>query len=210
LERGILNFCVPGDPLMSDTSAELLGRFRDGDELAAAEMFHRYLERLTVLARSRLSPKLAARTDPEDIVQSAYRSFFLGARRGQFSWRRSGDLWRILAAITLHKVYRHAKHHMAAKRAVDAESRPPLALEWFDRAVSREPTPEEALAFADELQSFMQQLDRLQRRVLELRLQGEQIADIAADTDRSERTIRRTLQLIREKLISRFGVERNE
>ena len=63
------------------TSLVLLERFRGGDDLAAAEIFNRYFGRLTALARSRLSPRLARRTDPEDIVLSVYRSFFVAARR---------------------------------------------------------------------------------------------------------------------------------
>ena len=62
------------------TSLVLLERFRGGDDLAAAEIFDRYFQRLTALARSRLSPRLAQRTDPEDIVLSVYRSFFVDAR----------------------------------------------------------------------------------------------------------------------------------
>ena len=64
------------------TSLVLLERFRGGDELAAEALFARYFERLTALARSRLSPRLARRTDPEDIVLSVYRSFFVEAQRG--------------------------------------------------------------------------------------------------------------------------------
>ena len=65
---------------MNEKTADLVTRYREGDELAAQELFARYVERLTRLARSRLSPKLSSRFDPDDVVLSAYRSFFLGAR----------------------------------------------------------------------------------------------------------------------------------
>src|SRR5205814_774469 len=84
-------------PLMSDTpSAELVARCRRQDEAAAEELFRRYAGRLTALARARLSRALAARVGPEDVVQSAYRSFFLLARGGDVLLRESGDLWRLL------------------------------------------------------------------------------------------------------------------
>ena len=57
---------------LNGTSFILLERFRDGDESAAEALFSRYFERLTALARSRLSARLASRTDPEDIVMSVY------------------------------------------------------------------------------------------------------------------------------------------
>jgi RNA polymerase sigma factor (sigma-70 family) len=188
-----------------EPSAELLARFRDGEEDAAAELFGRYVERLTALARSRLSPRLAVRADAEDIVLSAYRSFFVGARNGRFSLTRGGDLWRLLVSITLHKLYRQAKHHSADLRAISAER--PLGQNdaEFPPAVDREPTPDEAVALQDELEWVMAQLGPFERRVLELRLQGEQLAEIAVETGRSERTVRRALATIRELMQVRLG-----
>ena len=49
-------------------SAELLVRWTGGDQAAAREIFERYVDRLTRLARARLSAKLAARLDPDDVV----------------------------------------------------------------------------------------------------------------------------------------------
>ena len=46
-------------------------------------LFNRYAGRLTALARLRLSHAVAARVDAEDVVQSAYRSFFVLARNGK-------------------------------------------------------------------------------------------------------------------------------
>jgi RNA polymerase sigma factor (sigma-70 family) len=195
-----------GPTELHGTSAELFTRYQDGDDEAAEEIFHRYLERLTRLARSRLSPRLASRTDPEDVVLSAWRSFFLGARAGKFALRRSGDLWRLLASITLHKVYRHARRHTAERRSVVVEQSLERMQEFLP-ARNQEPSPEEALALADELETVMTQLDAFGRRVLELRLQGETLAAIAADTGRSERTVRRMLAHLRELLAQRLEAE---
>jgi RNA polymerase sigma factor (sigma-70 family) len=185
------------------TSLVLLERYRDGDDRAADALFARYFERLTLLARSRLSPRLASRTDPEDIVLSAYRSFFVGVRAGRFALGRGGDLWRLLASITKHKLLRQARHERADRRSFDAEI--PLDRAEEDRLAVRhpEPTPEEAVALADELEWVLSQLDALGRRVLELRLQGARLSEIAEDTGRSERTTRRTLARIRDILAGR-------
>ena len=186
------------------TSAELLLRCEKGDEDAADELFARYVERLTRLARARLSPRLARRTDPDDVVMSAWRSFFVGARAGRFAVRRSGDLWRLLASITLHKVYRQARRHSAERRAISAERSLDRGADDPLRVANREPSPEEAIALADELELVMARLDACSRRVLELRLQGEQLAAIATATGRSERTVRRILAEIRELLVRRL------
>jgi RNA polymerase sigma factor (sigma-70 family) len=186
------------------TSLVLLERFRNGDDRAAEALFSRYFERLTLLARSRLSPRLARRADPEDIVMSVYRSFFVGARSGRFALRRGGDLWRLLAAITKHKLLRHARHQTADRRSVNIEV--PLDQSDVGRRLSRhdEPTPEDAVALADELEWALSRLNVFGRRVLELRLQGAQISEIAQDTGRSERTVRRSLAQIRELLAERL------
>src|SRR5690242_9071558 len=84
-------------------SDQLLLRYQQGDEDASREIFERFIARLTALARSRLASRVAKRADPEDIVLSAYRSFFVGARNGKYALQRSGDLWRLLVSITLHK-----------------------------------------------------------------------------------------------------------
>ena len=194
--------------MAQETSAEILARYRGGDEQAAEELFCRYVGRLTLLARSRLSPKLASRTDPEDIVLSAYRSFFIGAREGRFLLTRSGDLWRLLVSITMHKLYRHVRKHSAEMRSVTAEQSLESTKEE-QLPFARDPSPEEAIAIADELEALMSTLDAFARRVLELRLQEEQLSTIAAETGRSERTVRRTLRAIRERLAERMEREAN-
>ncbi|HEX8204401.1 MAG TPA: ECF-type sigma factor [Isosphaeraceae bacterium] len=192
-----------GDERAAWTSLVLLERFRNGDDLAAADIFDRYFRRLTALARSRLSPRLARRTDPEDIVLSVYRSFFVDARGGRYSLNRGGDLWRLLAAITRHKLHRQARHQGADRRSVELEVPLDRVDEGRLRGRQPDPTPEDALALADELERVLSQLDPFGRRVLELRLQGLQIPEIAEDAGRSERSVRRSLARIRELLAER-------
>jgi RNA polymerase sigma factor (sigma-70 family) len=187
------------------TSFVLLERYRQGDDTAAEALFSRYFQRLTMLARSRLSLRLARRTDPEDVVLSVYRSFFVDARAGRFALSRSGDLWRLLASITKHKLLRQARYHGADRRSVDLESPLDQAEEGAYFVRGQEPNPEDAVALADELERVLLRLDPFGRRVLELRMQGAQLAEIAEDTGRSERTVRRTLGQIRELLAEQLG-----
>jgi RNA polymerase sigma factor (sigma-70 family) len=192
------------EPQPVGTSIWLLESFRGGDDTAADALFYRYFERLTLLARSRLSPRLARRTDPEDVVLSVYRSFFMDARAGRFMLSRGGDLWRLLAAMTKHKLLRQARRHGAERRSVDRE----LPLDEVDkgRFIPRgaEPSPEDAVALADEVERVFSRLGRFERRVMELRMQGAQLSEIAEDTGRSERTVRRTLGQIRGLLAERL------
>ena len=181
-------------------SAWLVECFRQGDERAAEALFERYFSRLTALVRARLSTRLQSRLDADDVVQSTYRSFFVRASAGQFELDASGDLWRLLARMALHKLSHQVGRHTAEKRMVSAEER----LSDASDIASREPSPDEAAAIADELEYIMRSLTDTERRTLELRLQGELLEAIAAELGQSERTVRRTLAHVREIMRKRL------
>ena len=106
---------------MKNDSEILLHRIRNGDEEASQEAFERYADQLLGLVRSRLPTKLGRRIDPEDVLQSAYRSFFVRAQDGHYKLRRAGDLGRLLAAITMNKLGRQIERHSAEKRNISRE-----------------------------------------------------------------------------------------
>ena len=158
------------------------------------------------MARRRLSAQFARRVDAEDVVQSAYRCFCAAARDDQVVLHRSGDLWRLLATITLHKVYNQVKHHTAAKRAVDREQTfgGESSLSALGAAVARTPSPSEAIAVIEELEQVLKGLAPHHRQMVELRLQGYRIEEIAQATDRSERLVRRVLDQVKDRLNRRY------
>lgn len=189
------------------TSAVLLERFRSGDEPAAESLFARYFGRLAALARGRISSRLARRMDPEDVVLSVYRSFFVAARDGRYVLARGGDLWRLLSSIAVHKLLKRARREGATRRSIAAEVSLDSAEGGRILARSADPSPEDALELADELERVRSRLDSFGGRVLELRLQGLKVAEIAEDSGRSERSVRRALAQIRGLLADRFQVE---
>src|SRR5437588_11519909 len=94
----------------------LVELWRAGDQKAAQQLFDNYVDRLVPLARRRISQRLASRVDPEDVVQSVFRTFFDRARAGQFSIHDADDLCKLLTRITVHKTLRQVAFHRAAKR----------------------------------------------------------------------------------------------
>lgn len=191
-----------------ESSVDLYTRFRAGDARAEFELFARYTERLVALARSRLSKKLSARVDPEDIVQSAYRSFVGAVRDNRFSVERSGDLWRLLAAVTIHKTLHQARRHTTGKRDVHREEVAASDTEEsrFDPtpAIARGPSPSEALIAVEEVERALLRLSPAHRPILELRLQGHLVREIAEKVDRSERLVRKVLEQVRTALEAEF------
>ena len=190
-------------------SPQLLERVREGDERAATELFDRYVDRLIELAASRLSPKLARRLDPEDVVQSACRSFYRLARadRCELGQDEDGELWHLLAAITVNKARKAVKRHKARKRSVEAErsaARDMVLLVVPPEALAREPSPAEAAVLAEQTQRTMSRLSPLQRQILLLRLQGHSNEETARRAECSQRTVRRALELTRLDLEKRL------
>ena len=190
-----------------EDSVHLFSRLKEGDEGAAEEIFERYLHRLSALAKNRLSQKIQRRVDAEDVVQSAYRTFFRNAREDRYELSRSGDLWRLLAAITVNKTLRQVEFHRAAKRSVNHEAALPTddnAAKQVMQSFAREPTAEEELALADEIEAFMQPLNPLDRQVLNMRLQDFDSEEIATAIGRSTRTVRRILERLKSALTVHF------
>lgn len=177
---------------------------------AETQLFHRYLQRLCRLARTRLVSRLAKRMDPEDIVLSAYRSFFVSARAGRFSIQESGDLWALLAKITLRKLYRSAAHHSAEMRSMHREVSLPESTSPHEWLIAEQPSAEEAVALADEVESVLRTLSPPHRRVVELRLQGELMNEIARQTGIPERTIRRILSDLETRMQNSHAVHPQE
>jgi RNA polymerase sigma factor (sigma-70 family) len=188
----------------ASSNQDLLNAWREGSEQAAEILVRRYMVRLTAMARSRLSRKLARRIDAEDAVLSAWRSFFVAADDGRLTVPQDDNLWPLLVTLTLRKLARHAARHTAQRRSVDDEQS--LDHEPASQTVfAREPSPDEAALGADELQSLMGSLDRSDREILSRRLQGQSQATIAAAMNVAERTVRRNLQRICQLLIRRQG-----
>ncbi len=189
-----------------DNVAELVQRCRDGDQEAATILFRRYVNRLIGLVRDKLSQRFASRMDAEDVVQSAYRSFFGGLGNGEFTVERTDELWGLLAAITMHKLYRKVAFHNAKRRSVQREQ-PAGAenvLDEFPQLIAELPTPAEAVEVVEELDHVMNRLPPLERRVLELRLEGYSSTEIADRIHRSDRTVRRAMEKLRDEFQRRL------
>ena len=103
---------------MSDHSTDdrdLIEQFQAGSESAAGELFDRYCEKLMRLA-PRIGQRMASRVDPEDVIQSAFRTFFVRVRNDEFTFDGENDLFKLLVRLTVNKALRQIAHHRAAKR----------------------------------------------------------------------------------------------
>ena len=184
-------------PSQEPSDQSLLRRFRSGEQDAATRLYLRYAKRLHGLATAQTGAGLNARLDPEDIVQSIFRTFFRRAQEGHYEVPDGEELWKLFLVIGLHKIRDAAAFHRAGKRSVDRTIG--MSFESGDL----DPTAPDGLAeqtlrlVIDEL---LKSLSENQREIIMLRLDGEQVEEIAAKTQRSLRTVERTLQKFRELL----------
>src|SRR4051794_13876857 len=94
----------------AETFARPMARLPSRGDAAAREVFERFAGRLVALARRRFNRLLARKVDPEDVVQSAYKSFFVRHRAGMLDAGDWDGLWNLLALITLHKCADRAEY----------------------------------------------------------------------------------------------------
>src|SRR5438477_5807330 len=135
---------MPNEPSFDD----LMARLRVGDNDAATQVFHRFANRLIELARRRLDPQIRQKLDPEDVLQSVFRSFFVHQAAGEITGLESWDnLWSLLVVITLRKCGRRVEYFHTASRDVQREKPSPVSEDESGAdcgTSSDEPTPSEA------------------------------------------------------------------
>lgn len=186
----------------TDSFAALMVQLHSGDEnAAAAQIFQRFADRLIALARSQFQHGLQRKVDPEDVLQSVFRSFFRRCRDGQFELDSWDCLWGILAVMTLRKCGHLKEYFQAARRDVRRERDSTAeALQALGRLCAREPTPEEAASLTDLLECALRDLDERDRLIVTLHLQGYTHVEISEEVGRAERTVRRTIARTRKRL----------
>lgn len=180
-------------PTKKPTSdATLLVRFQAGDDDAATAMYTRYAKQLMSLANRNAGQALASRVDPEDIVQSIFRTFFRRASQGHYQIPDGEELWKLLLVIALNKVRSIADFHRAAKR--DAGHTQPLG--GYD-ASALEDSPEVLRITIEEI---LVELPEHHQHVIRDRIDGYEIKDIAERNSTSRRSVERMLQSFRNRL----------
>lgn len=173
---------------------ELIERFKAGSESAATDLFDRYCERLMALARRRIGQRMAGRIDPEDVIQSAFRTFFTRVRDDKFTFQDQSDLFKVLVRLTVNKTLRQIAHHRAAKRDPGKEAgQGSTADDIFRNLTAGEPTPDVEVALIDQFEEFLSRFTPFDRKVLELKLTGHSTAEIAKELGSYDRKIRRVM-----------------
>ena len=178
----------------------LLRRVQGGQPDASTELYLRYAQRLHALVAAQSSPELARRVDAEDIVQSVFRTFFRRAAHGHYSVPDGEEIWKLLLVIALNKVRAAGAYHRAAKRDV----RQTVGGEAFEYAMESEQGRDEGAltVLRMVIEELLEGMPAANRRMIELRIEGYEVAEITERVQRSKRTVERVLQGFRNRLES--------
>jgi len=163
-----------------DSFAEFIRRIRAGDDQAARELVERYEPVIRREVRLRLQDqRLASRFDWADVCQSVMASFFLRVAAGQYDLEQPDQLLRLLVAMTRNKVTQQVRRNSADRRDY-------RRLEALDPAhlagrLAASPSPSRLVAGRELLDEFRRRLSEEERRLADLRAQGCDWAEIAAE-----------------------------
>jgi RNA polymerase sigma factor (sigma-70 family) len=187
-----------------DGEAALFAKLRSGDEAAVGEFCRRYGPLLERLAERRLAGGLRRRVGPDDVAQSVCRTFVRRAARGEFEIADGGALWSLLCAIALTKIREQARFHLRHKRSLRDERHFDSVDGSGDRRLPESadvgPAPDDAAEAADVFDRLVAAFDEEERQIIELRLQDFTLEEIAARMECSERTVRRFMKRVQERL----------
>ncbi len=176
----------------------LVRRFRQGQADAPTRLYLRYAKRLHALAARQTSADLARRVDPEEIVQSVFRTFFRRLSAGHYDVPDGEEIWKLLLVMALNKIRFLGNFHKAAKRDVRRTAQGD-AVEAGQSAASG-PDEEAMTVLRLVVDDVLSGLGESHRKMVELRIEGHEVADIAEQVGRSKRSVERVLQDFRARL----------
>jgi RNA polymerase sigma-70 factor (ECF subfamily) len=180
------------------TDASLLVRLQAGEDDAATALYTRYAHRLMELANRSRGDDLSARVDAEDIVQSVFRTFFRRVSDGHYLIPEGEELWKLLLVIALNKVRMIAEHHRAAKRDVTRTR----SMDNHD--VGNPTDASEVLRMT--IHDVLDSLPEPHQQVVNARIDGYEIGEIAQRVSLSRRSVERILQSFRKRLRTNLNI----
>jgi RNA polymerase sigma-70 factor (ECF subfamily) len=179
--------------------ATLLGRVRAGDADAAAELVRRYEPAVRLEARYRLRDRRVRQVmDSQDLCQLVMASFFVRAAVGQYDLNEPKDLVKLLVVMARNKAAKVARDQHRQRRDAGRVEGGEAALEGLAAGGD---SPSDAAAAREMLEQIRRRLSDEERRLTELRGQGREWAEIAAELGGTPQGRRKQL----ERALARVG-----
>ncbi|HEY2158851.1 MAG TPA: sigma-70 family RNA polymerase sigma factor [Isosphaeraceae bacterium] len=168
---------------------DLTEKLARGDDEAAARVFRAYEPYLRMVVRQRLTPRLRAKFDSADIVQSVWVDVLDHVRDGASRFEGPTQLRNFLVRATLNRFIDRIRSH---RRAVERE-RPMRSGEVGQVADARGASPSQVEQAEDLWRRMLDLCPPSHRELLQMKRQGLDNAEIAARTGLNPGFVRRIL-----------------
>lgn len=178
-------------------------RLRDADEAALAAIVKEYEVEIRRAATMRIGPLLRPHLDSVDLVQSVYITLLKGLRGEKFHIAGPQELVALSAEIIRRKV---AQVWKRLKRRTELNTNLTGSREDDEHVIVNregEPDPMADAEMRDAIERIMQECDPADRKLLQLRLEGNSTAEAARALDADPDVLRVRLSRLRKRLTER-------
>jgi RNA polymerase sigma factor (sigma-70 family) len=164
--------------MMHQPLDSLLERLCTGDPVAAERVFVAFEPYLRMVVRKKLPPRLRAKFDSMDVVQSVWADLLRGFREAGWRFADEAHLRAFLVKLTRHRFIDQLRRHRTAL----ARERPLGELVPAEEPASPLPSPSQFVQ-ADELgQRMLAMCAPAHRDIVRLRMSGIPVSEIATRT----------------------------
>lgn len=183
--------------------AGLIARANAGDEAAAREL-RQVEDDIRLIVRVRLPRALRSRFDSMDFVQSVWESFLSDEDRRHLEFKDSDQLRGYLAGMARNKVLEAHRRSQSHKYDLSREESLYVrrgAQDVLRDVPSSDPTPSQDVVARDRVENLLGVgADPQLSEMIRLRLEGRSFEEIATQLGLHERTVRRKMEGIRERM----------
>ena len=184
--------------------AGLLARLKTGDEIAARDLLRRFENDVRIMVRARLPRALRSQFDSMDFVQAVWQSVLMGSVEDLDQFENVPHFRGFLAGVVRNKIHEEYRRRTRTKK-YDLSRQEPLYVRRGNREVLREvpthgPTPSQDFQAQDRLEQMIAGRTPQEAEIVQLRRSGLTFGEIAEKTGLHERTVRRVIESVRERL----------
>lgn len=185
----------------------LLAAARTGDEVAIQRLIQQYEPELRIVAKNRLGAALRPHLDTIDLVQSVHRSLMIGLRGARFDISSPEKLIALAVTIVQRKAAKQWRHLKRQQRLSGHDESQDDLVETILALRSDRTDVASEVASRDLLAQWLENVDAIERRLIELRLEGYSTAEIAKSLELDPDVLRVKLSRLRKRLRERGLVE---
>jgi len=186
--------------------SELVARARGGDVRAVEELLQSFEQDVRLIVRARLPRVLRSQFDSMDFVQAVWQSVFAGPDRPGLSFANPRHFRGYLAGVAQNKVWEAYRRRTSRKFDLGREES--FYVRRGGRELTREvaapdPSPSQNAQVDDRMEQLVAGRTPAEAEIIQLRRDGLSFDEIARRTGRHERTVRKVIDSLRERMEAR-------